>query len=131
VNAAAPTVQPLDPKDKIMLIGQTILAPTSDTLYYSPWMPRQGDAFTVVIQVLQVSGTLLAFNCDVETKNNEESDSDATMPGSTMAITATAGAVSTQAFSRAKELVRYVFTLKGSGAQWVHFRSNPPIWQPN
>jgi hypothetical protein len=117
-----------------MLIGQSVLAPTGGATYYSPWFPRQGDACTVVIETMRASGTLTTFSCQVETKNNEDADSAATNVGSAITITTstTASATTTAARSGFKELVRYKFTATGSGStRWIHFRSNPPIWQPN
>ena len=117
-----------------MLIGQSVLAPTGGTKYYSPWFPRQGDACTVVIEALRASGALTTFTCQVQTKNNEDTDSSATSVGSAIAIgTSTTQSVTTMAArSGFKELVRYEYNVVGSSAtRWIHFRSNPPIWQPN
>lgn len=114
-----------------MLIGQSVLAPTGGAVYYTPWMPRQGDAFTVVIEVLRTSGTL-TFSCQVQTKNAEDADSAASSLGSAISVTTTAGAVTKANRTGALELVRYALTITGSSAlRWIHFRSNPPIWQPN
>lgn len=117
-----------------MLIGQSVLAPTGGATYNSPWFPRQGDSCTVVIEVQRVSGTLSTFTCQVYTKNNEDPDSSATTVGSAITLsTSTTDSVTTTAVrSSFKELVRYVITATGSGAtRWIHFRTNPPIWQPN
>jgi hypothetical protein len=115
-----------------MLIGQSVLAPTSTgAIYYTPWLPRQGDAFTAVIEFLRSSGAV-TMACQVETKNNEDPDSSATNLGASISVTTTAGAVTKANRSGALELVRYKITITGTSAlQWVHFRSNPPIWQPN
>lgn len=115
-----------------MLIGQSVLAPTTPgATYYTAWMPRQGDAFTAVLEVMRASGTL-TMTCQVETKNNEDSDSAAANLGSSISVTTTAGAVTKANRSGALELVRYKLTAVGTSAlQWIHFRSNAPIWQPN
>ena len=40
-----------------MLIGQSVIAPTAPgAVYYSPWWPRQGNAFTAVLEVINTSG---------------------------------------------------------------------------
>lgn len=72
------------------------------------------------------------MTCQVQTKNNEDTDTDAVSLSSAFTVsTTTAGTVTKADRSGALELVRYVFSITGSGLQWVHFRSNPPIWQPN
>lgn len=116
-----------------MLIGQSVLAPDGvAAVYYSPWFPRQGNAFTAVIEFLRRSGDL-TMTCQVQTKNNEERDVDADPLGSAFTVTTSTPATVTKADrSGARELVRYEFSITGnSGVRWVHFRSNPPIWQPN
>lgn len=112
-----------------MLIGQTVLAGWKDAiLYYSPWMPRQGNDMTAVTEVIKTSG-VLTLTCAVETKNAEDADSAASNLGSVDATTA--GTV-TKSVIGCKELVRYRFEATGtSQVEWVHFRSNSPIWQPN
>ena len=120
-----------------MIIGQTVLAPTSTgATYYSPWFPRQGNSFQVAIQYLNSSGAL-SFNCKVQTKNRE--DSDAAPPVTTLLTvavgTSTQGAITTGSTTRAVdclELVRYAFEVTGTSAlQWLHFRVLAPIWEPN
>lgn len=116
-----------------MLLGQSVLAPTGGVDYYTPWMPRQGDAFSAVIEFMRSSGSC-TFSCAGQTKNNEDADSSATaLSGSPLSVTTTNGVASAATFSGAKELVRYKLTITGTGGstRWVHFRSNPPIWQPN
>lgn len=114
-----------------MLIGQSVLAPAGGAEYHTPWVPRQGDAFTQVVEFLRASGAL-TMSCMVETKNNEDPDTSAVSLGAAFAVTTTAGSVTTAARSGARELVRCTITVTGTSAdEWVHFRSNPPIWQPN
>jgi len=115
-----------------MLIGQTVLAPTTPgAVYYTPWMPRQGNALRAVVEFFRRLGTL-TLTCEVETKNNEDSDATITSLGSYTVTTTAAGASSSSVMTGCRELVRYKFTATGSSAiQWVHFRSNPPIWLPN
>lgn len=117
-----------------MLIGQTIFAPGSDpgAVYYTPWFPRQSDAFTAVIEILKASGAY-SMDVEIETKNREQADSSAITLGAAYSITSTTHFTSTQFRTGALELVRYKFTVLGadSTARWIHFRSNAPQWQPN
>lgn len=116
-----------------MPIGQSVLAPTGGADYFTPWVPRQGDAFRAVVELLRTSGAIASFSCVGQTKNREDSDDDAVdLAGSPLTVTTTPGDVSTATFSEARELVRYKFSIAGSSAlRWVHFRSNPMIWLPN
>ena len=115
-----------------VILGQSVIAPTGGATYYTPWMPRQGDAFTQVVEFMRSSGAL-SMTCLVQTKNNEDSDASATNLGAAFAVsTASPGDVTTANRSGALELVRCELTVTGTSAtRWVHFRSNPPIWQPN
>jgi hypothetical protein len=114
-----------------MLIGQTLYAPNTDpgTTYYTPWFPRQGDAFTAVIEVLRDSGSF-TLDVTVQTKNQESSDASLSSLGATYSITAVG--TDTQLRSGSLELVRYRLVLAAAGSpQWIHLRINPPQWQPN
>ncbi|MCK5944048.1 MAG: hypothetical protein KAI24_18830 [Planctomycetes bacterium] len=113
-----------------MLIGQTVLLPTDAATYYSPWFPRQGEGFTAVLEVLMDSTGAYTFKCDVETKNAEDADSSVGTPlGNT---TASGTGTTTVSVTGCLELVRFKFTAQGTSAlQWVHYRMNAPIWQPN
>ncbi|MCC7063405.1 MAG: hypothetical protein IT456_11410 [Planctomycetes bacterium] len=74
----------------------------------------------------------MTFTCQVKTKNAEDSDSAATSIGAAFAITTTVGATTTAVRTGCKELVRYEFSAKGTGSdQWIHFRSNSPLWETN
>ena len=113
-----------------MLIGQSVIAPTAPgAVYYSPWWPRQGNAFTAVLEVINTSGGAFSLSCEVQTKNQEQSDASL----STLAtIPAIAVGTKTDFVTGCLELVRYKFTATGTSAQqWIHFRSNPPQWLPN
>ena len=111
-----------------MLIGQTVLAAVDANIYYSPWMPRQGNDMTAVTEVIKNSGAF-TLTCVVETKNAEDADSAKSDLGSE--DTSVVGTV-LKSVSGCKELVRYRFeAAASSGTEWVHFRSNSPIWQPN
>jgi hypothetical protein len=113
-----------------MLIGQSVIAPTTPgAVYFSPWFPRQGDACTAVLEILKTSGGAFSLSCEVQTKNQEQSDASATVLAT---IAASAVGTATGLVSGCRELVRYKFTATGTSAQqWIHFRSNAPQWQPN
>lgn len=118
-----------------MLIGQTIFVPAAGSpgvFYYGPWMPRQGDALTGVLEVLNASASSgWNLKLEIETKNNEESDASAVSLGGVTVSTAPA-VTGSFAAAGCLELVRYRISGTGSGTdRWIHFRANPPIWQPN
>lgn len=112
-----------------MLIGQSVFIPSSSVIYYGPWMPRQGDAGTAVIEVLRESSSGWTLDYKVYTKNAEQPDSSEVIVGGA-AVTSTGTHLS--AFSGCKELVRVVYSCQGGGTdRWLHLRSNPIQWQPN
>jgi len=116
-----------------MLIGQSLFVPGTGTpgvRYFGPWMPRQGDAFTAVIEVLKQSGTGWSLVLEVQSKNQEDPDSAAGVLASSSSLTTT-GTFSVSA-NKALELVRYCLVCTGSGTdRWLHLRMNPILWQPN
>lgn len=115
-----------------MLIGQSVLAPTEAATYYSPWMPRQGNDLTAVIEVITDSGHTYSLVCSIETKNNEDADSAVSGNIGTVTITGPGATVAEMSGSDALELVRFKFVASVETTQaWIHFHSNPPIWQPN
>ncbi len=119
-----------------MLIGQSLLAITSgDTVYYTPWFPRGGNALTVVVEVLRASGATTKFECQVQTKNQEDADSAATSVGTAISVNSSTTQYKTTSARRTngcKELVRYAYSIRASGSPcWIHMRTNPPIWEPN
>jgi len=114
-----------------MLIGQTIILPVGPeyTDYYGPWMPRGGNAFSATLEVMRESAAGWDFEAKVETKNAEDNDSAASQIGS---LSRTTPCFDTQLISDCLELVRYHFKVRATTSQkWIHFRMNPPIWQPN
>ncbi len=114
-----------------MLIGQSLLLPQAGRVHlYSPWFPRQGDAFGVVYQVLRQSAGGWSVDVEVQTKNKEDTDSSALSLGT---LTITSVATSQLHVSACLELVRYHYELQGASGSdvWIHSRSNPPIWEPN
>lgn len=115
-----------------MLIGQSILAPGGDVTidYYSPWYSRAADAATFLVEVLLASGGTWGLDVLVQHKKSEDADSAATTAATFTTITAVG--TSSKSASGLKELVRYKYSLTAdSSAEWIHFRANPPIWQPN
>jgi hypothetical protein len=120
-----------------MLIGQTLLIPhTGSTIdYFGPWMPRQGDALTVVCEILKESNTGWEFSLYLETKNSEDRDSDLTnLTGGNPALAVTTTGTHQATASGCLELVRYRYAVSAESAgqdRWIHFRMNPPLWQPN
>ena len=114
-----------------MLIGQSVVAHGSGTTYYGPWMPRQGNSLSAVLEVIDHMPPF-SLKCEVQTKNNEDSDASASLL--TGNVTRTSNGTSNFTTSGCEELVRFKFTATGDGETtdtWVHFRTNPPIWQPN
>lgn len=115
-----------------MLIGQTVFVPADGrpgVELYGPWMPRQGNNFTCVLEVMRESSSGWDLKVDIETKNAEDSDVAATSIGN---LTTSAVGTSTTNISECLELVRYKYSFFGNSTdRWIHLRMNPPIWQPN
>lgn len=109
-----------------MLIGQSVLAPTTPTDYYTPWMSRQGDKLTAVIEVIKASSATYSLTVYVQTKNAEDADAALSVIG-----TGSGTGLFEVSGSGALELVRLRFKLSDTSLGWIHFRSNAPIWQPN
>jgi hypothetical protein len=119
-----------------MLIGQSLIAPADGThKVFGPWLPRQGDKFTAVVEVIKTSniGGGPTLQVAYETKNQEDADNAVVGTiGSVLLTTITAPTTASFACSGCKELVRCVYEVSAGGnEEWIHLRSNPPIWQPN
>lgn len=117
-----------------MLLGQTVIVPTTATTYYSPWYPRRGDAMRPAVQYFNKSGTISTFTCQVQTKNREDSDQSAVNLGSAVTVaTASGGQVTVGGtnITGCLELVRFRYTLGAASTRWVHFRGLDPLWMPN
>jgi hypothetical protein len=116
-----------------MLIGQSLFIPglgSPGVTYNGPWMPRQGDAFTANIEIMRQSSSGWGLVLEVQTKNQEDSDSAANVIASSSSLTAT-GTFSVGG-NKALELVRCCLVCTGGGTdRWLHLRMNPFIWQPN
>lgn len=116
-----------------MLIGQSVFIPSSETdgvVYFGAWGPRHGDAVTALVEIMRASASSgWSLKCWVETKDSEDSDSAATALGSVVISSVTTGSVNV---TGCKELVRLKFDGSGGGTdRWLHFRTNPFLWQPN
>jgi hypothetical protein len=115
-----------------MLIGQSVYVPADSdpgVIYYGPWLPRQGDSGTAVLEILKESSPGWEVVYKVYTKNAEDSDAAASNIGG---MTATTVGTHLGDFSGCKELIRVLYWCKGGGtARWLHLRSNPIQWQPN
>ena len=114
------------------LIGQSIIAEQATdpaVALYGPWFSRETDAATFALQILYIS-TNGQLTVAIEHKNVEDADSSATTVATFTTATA-AGAYIKEA-SGLKELVRFRYEpISSSGADWIHYRMTPPIWQPN
>ena len=116
-----------------MLIGQSVFLPAGErpeVVYHGPWLPRQGDSGTAILQILRESSPGWEVLYEVQTKNNEDSDAAASVIGGAVTITTTG--THRRSFASAKELVRVVYSCQGGNApRWLHLRSNPIQWQTN
>ena len=116
-----------------MLIGQSVFLPAGErpeVVYHGPWMPRQGNSGTAVLQIIKESSPGWEVLYEVQTKNAEDSDAAASVIGGPSTITTTG--THRQSLSGAKELVRVVYSCQGgNGPRWLHLRSNPIQWQTN
>ena len=109
-----------------MIIGQTVFAGS----YCSPWFPRQGDG--AVFSGECIANSSGSMTLAIQTKNRDEVDkpySDATYGTIATSLSMTGGTVGTVSASGLKELVRFVYSVAGTG--WVHFRVMPPAWRMN
>lgn len=119
-----------------MLIGQTLVAGADPgAIYYSPWIPRQGDKVEAAAQFFRKSGSLGTFAFAFQTKNREDSDSPSsltTLIASKAIGVGSYGEVTSEVAEGCLELVRFKFTLAvESSVEWVHFRAMPLIWAAN
>ena len=116
-----------------MLIGQSVFVrdATPGKTLYGPWFPREADAATFVLEVMHISTSNCQITVTVQHKEKQEDDAAAVTAGTFSAVTSATTA--TKNASGLKELVRFkyvVMRLTGTN-EWLHFRVNPPLWQPN
>jgi len=110
-----------------MLLGQTLVSPCTS---YSPWVPRQADALVFAAEVFAVSPGAATLTVTVQTKNTEETDSQATN------LTAVANGGATGTFlnkaTGCKELVRYRYQFLPDDIpatqESINFRMLPASW---
>jgi hypothetical protein len=120
-----------------MLIGQSLIAPADGThKVFGPWLPRQGDKFTAVVEVIRTSniGGGTTLQVAYQTKNQEDADNAVVGTiGSAVLTAITAPITASFACSGCKELVRCVYEVSSASGtdEWIHLRSNPPVWQSN
>ena len=102
---------------------------------FSPWFPRGGDNVTATLEVVEISSATLKV--ELFTKNSEDAGngSNADSAGTPISISATATGRTSATWSQPttstvsiKEMVRYKFTVTGTGTNWVLFRMLPPVW---
>lgn len=116
---------------------------TTATDLFSPWFPRGGDygIFTMEMTSKGASAGTLTLTARLYHKNAAETGDGTEVPGaiSSLALSSTGrtffdyknGGGTTPFFQGFKELVRYKFSLTGSGTtntSWVTFRMLPVTW---
>lgn len=107
------------------------------TTVYSPWFPRGGDFVVVTAELVAKSGSTPSLKIELYHKDSSDTgdgdnvDSAGTPKNITLT---TVGRTSTDwaasgTISGFKELVRYKFTMSGSGGNdWSLYRLLPPQW---
>jgi hypothetical protein len=121
-----------------MLIGQTISSETaSGNTYYSPWIPRGGNAAIFVVDVIETAD-LQSFTITAQTKAVEDDDSAASAVGGAKTVTLTND--TRTSFPRGtgvtgggfQDLVRFKYVIKQASSPsdlgYVHFRMLNPAW---
>lgn len=125
-----------------MFDSQTIqVQGTASTVLYSPWFPRGGDYGIFTLEVTSMGGTGPKLEVALFSKNSSEVG-DPAQAITTLAFDLVAvgrksidfknGAGVSPAFGGFKELVRFQFTLSGTGAttttSWATFRMLQTVW---
>ncbi len=100
---------------------------------YSPWFPRAGDLLRVVAECVAVSGGTLTIR--VFGKNSDDTgDGTDINSGTTIVLSSVGFSPATEWASPSppttgvKQLLRFQFTVSGSGANWVLYRLLPAVW---
>jgi hypothetical protein len=110
----------------MLMLGETIVAPSAGQNHYGFWMPSRGSKGVGGCEVFFTSN--LPFNIFMETKSSDQADSSATVVSvGTTALNAV-GAFKFDV-TNALDLVRYRVTSTGAGGLHVQFAQ--PLWQPN
>lgn len=111
----------------MMLLGEALMGkgPGGTTVdYYGFWMPASGTNGVGAWESTLVSGTVTA---NIMTKSSGEVDS-AEVSAISGPVTVAVGRQEVK-ITNAKDLVRYKFTLQGSG--YLHCQCGQPLWLPN
>ena len=130
-----------------MFDSQTIqMQGTTATDLYSPWFPRGGDYGLFTIEVAAIksgdgNGTVTLKAVLVHKNTSETGNGDVAAGGANGEISRTSAGRTTVDYSNGlgtsptfggfEELVRYKFTLSGSGTggtSWATFRMLAPVW---
>jgi hypothetical protein len=140
-----------------MFIGQTLTAENVNTdgstvvsdesIVYSPWFPRGGNAGTIATEILVISraatdgssSSTPKLEMTVQTKNTDQADSAATDKGSAESASTGAMKVEPSVATGLLELVRIKFRLYDSESInpflprtfYVVFRALNPSWETN
>lgn len=107
-----------------MFEAQLLIASSEPTMVYSPWFPRQGDNAIFTLDLVDATGTILV---EVFSKNTEDTGDGGSALTPNSGSKSSPGRTSFELSGNLKELVRYRFTVSGSG-NWVLFRMLPPVW---
>ena len=126
-----------------MIIGETLAAPLQGYtgVYFSPWFPRGGNAAIFQFDMI-VAYNMSSVTVDIETKNTEDDDKDASSlktetissPSSGTRTRIEAGAnLGASATAGFKELVRYKYALAATSGRggFIHYRMLTPAWLSN
>ena len=108
----------------------------TDEEFYTDWMPRGGGGFILRGQMIDMTGTLLAVNVEVETKNREDTSNPTSSIKTLTLNNAGAHAIQQALFeppagsgsTGVKELVRLKVSATGGTADWMLCRTFPIIW---
>ena len=110
-----------------MLLGETLMAGSSDTVHEGFWMPAGGNNGVAAIEIFNMSAAN-AVTVKMQTKSSDENDSNPTEIG-TATVASTAPGITKFDVDNAQDLVRYTVTVNRSSS--VHFQLAQPLWAPN
>jgi hypothetical protein len=107
------------------------------TTVFSPWFPRGGDFVTVTAELIAKSGGTLKIELFHKNANDPGDGANVDTAGTPKSITfnnptppvrTSTDWAKSATIAGLKELVRYKFTMTGSGSEWMLFRMLPPVW---
>lgn len=113
----------------MLLLGETILADSSNPVYSGFWMPAGGNNGVGGVETFTVESAE-QFQVHLDTKSSDEGDSAATSIGS-VTIDSTTPKLFKFDVADAKDLVRYRVKFVGSGTKFVHLQFTQPLWAPD